>query len=89
LIAEATADLFGKYVATGITTLILSQAFINIGVNLNILPLTGITLPFISYGGSSLLSLMLAIGVLLNISRTADFSKVENKIGLFRRNKVR
>lgn len=89
LIAEATADLFGKYVATGITTLILSQAFINIGVNLNILPLTGITLPFISYGGSSLLSLMLAIGVLLNISRTADYSKVENKIGLFRRNRVR
>lgn len=89
LIAEATTDLFGKYVATGITTLILSQAFINIGVNLNILPLTGITLPFISYGGSSLLSLMLAIGVLLNISRNADYAKVENKIGLFRRNRVR
>ncbi|EKD29348.1 MAG: hypothetical protein ACD_78C00439G0006 [uncultured bacterium (gcode 4)] len=89
LIAEATQDLFGKYVATGITTLILSQAFINIGVNLNILPLTGITLPFISYGGSSLLSLMLAVGVLLNISRTADFTRVENNMGLFRRNKVR
>jgi len=89
LIAEASQDIFGKYVATGITTLLLTQAFINIGVNLNILPLTGITLPFISYGGSSLLSLMLAMGVLLNISRTADFAKVENKVGLFRRNKVR
>lgn len=89
LIAEATEDLFGKYVATGITTLILSQAFINIGVNLNILPLTGITLPFISYGGSSLLSLMLSMGVLLNISRNADFARVENKMGLFRRNRVR
>ncbi|NCP77242.1 FtsW/RodA/SpoVE family cell cycle protein [bacterium] len=87
--AEASQDIFGKYVATGITTLLLTQAFINIGVNLNILPLTGITLPFISYGGSSLLSLMLAMGVLLNISRTADFAKVENKVGLFRRNKVR
>ena len=89
LIAEATEDPFGKYVATGITTLILSQAFINIGVNLNILPLTGITLPFISYGGSSLLSLMLCMGVLLNISRTADYARVENKLGLFRRNRVR
>lgn len=89
LIAEATEDIFGKYVATGITTLLLSQAFINMGVNLNILPLTGITLPFISYGGSSLLSLMLSIGVLLNISRTADYAKVENKMGLFRRNRVK
>ncbi|MDD5376484.1 MAG: FtsW/RodA/SpoVE family cell cycle protein, partial [Candidatus Gracilibacteria bacterium] len=89
LIAEATEDTFGKYVATGITTLLLSQAFINIGVNLNILPLTGITLPFISYGGSSLLSLMLSMGVLLNISRTADYARVENKIGLFRRNRMR
>lgn len=61
LIAEATDNIFGKYVATGITTLLLTQAFINIGVNLNILPLTGITLPFISYGGSSLLSLMLSM----------------------------
>ena len=82
LIAEATEDMFGKYVATGITTLLLTQAFINIGVNLNILPLTGITLPFISYGGSSLLSLMLAMG-------TADYARVEAKMGLFRRNKMR
>lgn len=59
------------------------------GVNLNILPLTGITLPFISYGGSSLLSLMLSMGVLLNISRTADFARVENKMGLFQRNRMR
>lgn len=75
--------------AAGVTTLLLTQAFINMGVNLNILPLTGITLPFISYGGSSLLSLMLAIGVLLNISRTADFARVEHKVGLFRRNRMR
>jgi len=89
LIAESTEDLFGKYVATGITTLLLTQSFINIGVNLNILPLTGITLPFISYGGSSLLSLMLSIAVLLNISRNANYTSLENKWGLFRRNKMR
>lgn len=81
--------MFGKYVATGVTTLLLTQAFINMGVNLNILPLTGITLPFISYGGSSLLSMMLSMGVLLNISRTADYARVDNKIGLFRRNRMK
>lgn len=83
-----TDDLFGKYVATGITTLILTQSFINMGVNLNILPLTGITLPFISYGGSSLLSLLLGVSVLLNISRNADYSRVEKNTGLFRRNRM-
>jgi cell division protein FtsW (lipid II flippase) len=70
-------DLFGKYVAFGITALILVQAFINIGVNLNIIPLTGITLPFISYGGSSLLSLMIAVGILLSISRHVEY-KAQN-----------
>jgi cell division protein FtsW (lipid II flippase) len=50
LISRYSSDLFAKYAAFGITTWILLQAFINIGVNLNIIPLTGITLPFISYG---------------------------------------
>ncbi|MDQ7009233.1 MAG: putative peptidoglycan glycosyltransferase FtsW [Candidatus Gracilibacteria bacterium] len=62
-------DIFSKLTAAGISTWFIIQAFINIGVNLNIMPLTGITLPFISYGGSSLLTLMLALGVLLGISR--------------------
>lgn len=76
-IARWVKDLFGKYVAFGITALILVQAFINIGVNLNIIPLTGITLPFISYGGSSLLSLMIAVGILLSISRHVEY-KAQN-----------
>lgn len=88
VIAQATDDLFGKYVATGIASLILVQSFINMGVNLNIVPLTGITLPFVSYGGSSLLSLLLSIGILLNISRFADYSKVEKQSSFFRRNRV-
>jgi len=75
LIANHVSDLFAKYVATGITTWILLQAFINIGINLNIVPLTWITLPFVSYWGSSLLSLSVALAILLNISRYADFSK--------------
>ncbi|MCD5385311.1 FtsW/RodA/SpoVE family cell cycle protein [Candidatus Gracilibacteria bacterium] len=68
-IASRVKDLFAKYTAVGISSRILIQAFINIGVNLNIIPLTGITLPFISYGGSSLLSLVLGLAILLNISR--------------------
>ena len=66
-------DLFGRYLALGITIWILVQATINIGVNLNIVPLTGVTLPFVSYGGSSLFSLMIAVGILLSISRHAEY----------------
>ena len=69
LIACQSDDLFAKYTAIGISTWILIQACINIWVNLNIVPLTGITLPYISYWWSSLLSLMLSLGILLNISR--------------------
>ncbi len=64
---------FGKYLAFGITTLILIQVFVNIGVNLNVIPLTGVTLPFVSYGGSSLIALMAGIGILLNISRYVEY----------------
>lgn len=65
-------DPFGKYLAFGIATLIMVQVFVNVGVNLNVVPLTGVTLPFVSYGGSSLISLMIAIGILLNISRYTE-----------------
>ncbi len=66
-------DLFAKYVAVGIVSWILVQAFVNMGVNLNVVPLTGVTLPFVSYGGSSLISLLIATGILLNISRHARY----------------
>lgn len=74
-IAHFSRDLFAKYAAIWITTWILLQAFINIGVNLNIIPLTWITLPFISYGGSSLLALWLWLALLLSISRDIDTTK--------------
>jgi len=67
-IAQEAPDRFGFLVATGITTWIASQTILNISVNLAIFPLTGLTLPFISYGGSSLLSLLVGVGILLNIS---------------------
>lgn len=60
---------FGKLLAVGITSSIALQAFINMGVASGILPPTGITLPLISYGGSSSLAIFLMLGILLNISR--------------------
>ena len=65
-------DLFGTLVATGITSLIAIQTIINIGVVTAVLPVTGMPLPFFSYGGTSLLILLCAIGVLLNISRQSQ-----------------
>jgi cell division protein FtsW len=62
-------DEFGRFAALGITIMVMSQALINLGVVLGMMPTKGIPLPFISYGGSSLLVMLLATGVLLNISQ--------------------
>jgi cell division protein FtsW len=69
--AFAAPDGFGRLLALGITALVLSQALINFAVVLGMLPTKGIPLPFVSYGGSSLLVMLLATGVLLNISQQA------------------
>lgn len=71
-IARTAADAFGKYIAVGITAWIAIQTFVNIGAMLGLIPLTGVTLPFISYGGSSLVVLMLSVGILLSISRSSS-----------------
>lgn len=68
-IATDTDDLFYKFTAIGLTTYLGIQAFFNIGVTCKILPVTGITLPFISYGGTALVMSMAAIGLLLKISK--------------------
>ena len=62
-------DLFGCYLASGITALIAIQSFVNIAVVTSSIPATGITLPLISFGGTSLVFVMAGIGILLNISR--------------------
>jgi cell division protein FtsW len=62
-------DEFGRLLAVGLGLLITVQAFINMGVVTGVIPTTGIPLPFVSYGGSSFLSSMIAVGILLNISR--------------------
>lgn len=68
-IAQHAPDMFGRLVAVGITSWIIFQTFVNIGANLSLIPLTGVTLPFISSGGSSLIITLAAVGVLLNISK--------------------
>ena len=72
IIAMKAPDMFGTLLATGITTLIGSQAIINIAVVTSSMPVTGISLPFFSYGGSSLVILLCLVGILLNISRQTN-----------------
>jgi cell division protein FtsW len=72
-IARGAQDEFGRLLAVGITTWIVGQAFINIGAISGLIPLTGITLPFISYGGTSLAVLLGSFGILLNISKTSNY----------------
>ncbi len=68
-VARNAPDMFARLVATGISLWMLFQALINIGAMLALLPLTGIPLPFISYGGTSLVISLLGAGILLNISK--------------------
>ncbi|GAI69846.1 unnamed protein product [marine sediment metagenome] len=62
-------DYFGRVMAVGLTSIIVVPAIINISVVIGMAPVTGLTLPFISFGGSSLLTSMISVGILLNISR--------------------
>ncbi len=62
-------DKFTSLTAVGITSWVVIQAYMNIAINIGLMPVTGITLPFISYGGSSLISTLLAVGILLQISK--------------------
>jgi rod shape determining protein RodA len=67
-ISQNAADSFGSMIAYGFGVLIFFQTVVNIGVNLNVIPVTGLTLPFVSYGGSSLLTLMLGIGMVESVA---------------------
>lgn len=65
--ARMSRDTYGALVSYGVATLIAFQAIVNIGVNLNLMPATGLTLPFVSYGGSSLLANLIAIGLVESV----------------------
>lgn len=65
--ARKSRETYGALICYGVATLIAFQAIVNIGVNLNMLPATGLTLPFVSYGGSSLLSLLIGIGLVESV----------------------
>jgi rod shape determining protein RodA len=67
-IAQKAPDAFGSLIAYGFGILIFFQTIVNVGVNMNVIPVTGLTLPFVSYGGSSLLSLMLGIGMVESVA---------------------
>lgn len=66
-VAANARNSLGRYIAVGVGCMFLAQAFENIGMTIGIMPVTGITLPFLSYGGSSILTNMLAIGLVLNV----------------------
>ena len=71
-------DPYGSYICAGIVGLLTFQVFQNIGMTIGLLPITGIPLPFVSYGGTSLLIYMICIGLVLNVrSRTKEFMFAE------------
>jgi cell division protein FtsW len=76
-VALRCRDPFGKVLATGITALICGQAAVNMSAVLGLLPLTGIPLPFVSYGGSSLVIGLMAVGVLLNIAANGTATEAQ------------
>ena len=65
--AYVSSDVFGRLLAVGIFSMIAFQFFVNVGMNIGLLPVTGIPLPLISYGGSSMVTLLASIGVLESV----------------------
>jgi cell division protein FtsW len=86
--AEQAPDRFGTLVGVGLVAWIASETFINVGAVVGLLPVTGIPLPFISFGGSSLVITMAAAGILVNIARqgaVAGPSAIQHRSGGTRR----
>ena len=68
MIAQTAKDSFGSLIAIGVLCMLLFQVFVNIGMNIGLAPVTGIPLPFLSYGRSSLLSIWIAIGIVQSVA---------------------
>ncbi|MHB0978011.1 MAG: FtsW/RodA/SpoVE family cell cycle protein [Minisyncoccota bacterium] len=74
-IASMTSDNFGRLLVVGIVIMVVAQAFVNIGAMLGVVPLSGITLPFVSHGGTSLFITLLEMGIILSISKSVSVSR--------------
>ena len=78
-IAASNTDPYGKLIAVGILTTFTVEVLVNICMTMGLMPITGLTLPFISYGGSSLLVSMASVGVLNNVGRFRPFTVAPKK----------
>lgn len=74
--AQDANDLFGKYICVGIASMLIFHTFENAGMCIGLMPVTGIPLPFISYGGTSLMTNMIAIGIVLSVTRHSRGTKI-------------
>ncbi len=77
--ADLTGDPFGRLICSGIAALFFFQSFVNLGVNLGLLPVTGTPLPFVSFGGSSLFASLIALGLVQSVlmrRKALDFEQV-------------
>jgi rod shape determining protein RodA len=68
VVASRAPDAYGSFIAVGVATWICMQVFIHVGMNIGLMPVTGIPLPFISYGGSSLMSILLGLGLVQSVA---------------------
>jgi cell division protein FtsW len=75
-LAKRIKDEYGQFVIIGVVSWFVLQLFINIGATLTVIPLTGVPLPFVSYGSSSLIVMFMAFGIVANIIRNAPKSKL-------------
>ncbi len=80
-ITRKTKDPFASLILFGVFSQIILQVFINIGMNLGFLPITGITLPLVSYGGSSIVSIMISLGMVMNINKSIREDKAYDILG--------
>jgi len=80
VVAKKTKDRFGQILAFGITLSVITYAFVNIAVTTGLLPTTGLPLPFISYGGTSLLFLCISIGILINIALSNEVTNKSDEV---------
>ena len=81
-ILTVAKNLYGALIAGGIVAMLLFQVFINVGMNVGIMPITGIPLPLLSYGGSSVLSTLLAVGLLQSIYAQGRFAAATKRRSL-------